>query len=339
GHDQTITAAPGEDLYSLGRHYRLGLEHLAFANNLAVSLAPVGPTSLVLPGRRILPANPPADGLVLNLPERGIFLFKEGKFRDFYPVAVGSPDRQTPVGEYKIIVRTVNPTWLPPEWAGITEPVGPGPENPLGDRWMGLSRPGYGIHSTNSPSSIGGAVSHGCIRMYPELARELFELVKVGMPVRIEYEPVKLGWDEESCELYLCVLPDMYGKVNLMAEAERKLAEVGATDLVDPTRLKILVDRASGKAEKLAGGRVLVKVDGNESRPPGLIREGRLWVGTELLEQLGVQPQEGMPTATLGTHHLVPAADVLPGYGYTPVWENGSVRVERITIASPPVTD
>ena len=46
-----------------------------------------------------------------------------------------------------------------------------------------------------------------------------------------------------------------------------------------------------------------------------------------------------MPTATLGTHHLVPAADVLPGYGYTPVWENGSVRVERITIASPPVTD
>ena len=85
GHDQTITAAPGEDLYSLGRHYRLGLEHLAFANNLAVSLAPVGPTSLVLPGRRILPANPPADGLVLNLPDVELALDDQGGIREARP--------------------------------------------------------------------------------------------------------------------------------------------------------------------------------------------------------------------------------------------------------------
>ena len=50
------------------------------------------------------------------------------------------------------------------------DPVPPGPDNPLGDRWMGWTAPGYGFHSTTSPRSIGRAASHGCVRLYPEAA-------------------------------------------------------------------------------------------------------------------------------------------------------------------------
>ncbi|MEW6283032.1 MAG: L,D-transpeptidase, partial [Candidatus Eremiobacterota bacterium] len=144
GQDQTATSAPGDNLYALARPRRLALEHLAFANRLPVSLEPLkAGTTLVVPGRRILPGSPPADGLVLNLPERGVFLFRDGAFQGFYPVAIGMPGWNTPVGDFKIAVRTVNPTWDPPGWAGGGPPVPPGPANPLGDRWMGLGYRGY----------------------------------------------------------------------------------------------------------------------------------------------------------------------------------------------------
>lgn len=344
GQDRTYTVVPGDTLYSVARAHRLALEHLAFANGLPVSLEPVRTQRLVLPGRRLLPADPPEDGMVLNLPERGIFLFREGVYRGFYPVAIGSRGWETPVGQFHIATRTVDPTWFPPAWAGISWPVPPGPENPLGDRWLGLDYGGYGIHATNVPSSIGGAVSHGCIRTYPELARELFDQVRVGTPIRIEYEPVKVGWDPASCEVVLVVFPDVYDRVNRLAEARRRLEP----DMVDEVRLAAVVARASGRVEPLTGGTLRVVVEGRELTEPvaGVVRQGRLYVSAAVLDSLELQQEVSGDTVRvfrgdlqvdvkplkLGPELLLPAGQILPFFGWETHWE-GNVRVLRVSRA------
>jgi L,D-transpeptidase ErfK/SrfK len=85
-------------------------------------------------------------------------------------------------------VKWVNPTWYPPTqdaWARGLKPVPPGPNNPLGTRWMGLSAPGVGIHGTDEPASIGYSASHGCIRMQVPDAEWLFAHVEIGTTVFI----------------------------------------------------------------------------------------------------------------------------------------------------------
>lgn len=104
-----------------------------------------------------------------------------------YGVAVGSAQYPTPAGEFRIVTKQKNPTWTPPDsdWAKGEKPIPPGPDNPLGTRWMGLDAPAVGIHGTNSPASIGYSVSHGCIRMAIPDVEELFERVEEGTPVKI----------------------------------------------------------------------------------------------------------------------------------------------------------
>jgi L,D-transpeptidase ErfK/SrfK len=87
----------------------------------------------------------------------------------------------------------------------------PGPENPLGDYWLGLSIPEYGIHGTDFPWSVGRLVTHGCIRLYPEDIEKLFNMVPLKTPVEIVYEPVKLGMKQGR--LYAEAHPDVYNKI------------------------------------------------------------------------------------------------------------------------------
>jgi hypothetical protein len=105
-----------------------------------------------------------------------------------FPVALGQPAYPTPDGHFTIISKVENPTWVPPPdapWAQGAVPIPPGPGNPLGTRWMGLSAPGVGIHGTDDPGSIGYSVSHGCIRMQVPDAERLFTMVSLGMGVYI----------------------------------------------------------------------------------------------------------------------------------------------------------
>ena len=107
--------------------------------------------------------------------------------RQFH-VATGQAIYPTPLGRFQIIVKWKNPTWYPPTqdaWAKGLKPVPPGPDNPLGTRWMGISSPGVGIHGTDEPASIGYSESHGCIRMLVPDAEWLFDHVTVGTPVFI----------------------------------------------------------------------------------------------------------------------------------------------------------
>jgi L,D-transpeptidase catalytic domain/Putative peptidoglycan binding domain len=103
-------------------------------------------------------------------------------------VATGQARYPTPSGMFDIVTMQRDPWWYPPtydDWAKDLKPVPPGPGNPLGTRWMGISAPGVGIHGTNSETSIGYSVSHGCIRMHVPDAEWLFDQVRLGTPVVI----------------------------------------------------------------------------------------------------------------------------------------------------------
>ncbi len=122
----------------------------------------------------------PKRVIVVSLEDRKLALVEDGKVKKIYTVAVGKPSTPSPVGTFVIERRVVNPTY-----SHDGRVVPPGPGNPVGTRWMGLSIRGYGIHGTNVPSSIGKAASHGCIRMGRADLEELFAQVEVGDTVEL----------------------------------------------------------------------------------------------------------------------------------------------------------
>jgi len=118
--------------------------------------------------------------IVVSLEDRKLALIENGEVKKVYNVAVGKPSTPSPEGTFIIERRVANPTY---QHDGKT--VLPGPGNPVGTRWMGLNKYGYGIHGTNEPKSIGKAASHGCIRMAQPDLEELYALVSVGDTVRL----------------------------------------------------------------------------------------------------------------------------------------------------------
>src|SRR5580704_7479284 len=112
--------------------------------------------------------------IVVSLEDRKLALVEDGQVKRVYSVAVGKPSTPSPVGTFSIERRVKNPIY---RHDGRT--VLPGPANPVGTRWMGLSIHGYGIHGTNEPKSIGKAASPGCIRMSKADLEEFYALVAV----------------------------------------------------------------------------------------------------------------------------------------------------------------
>jgi hypothetical protein len=121
--------------------------------------------------------------IIVSLLDRKLMLPEDGRLLKVYPVAVGSRKTPSPVGQFKVVSRVTSPTWY-----HEGKVIAPGRSNPVGSRWIGLSLKGYGIHGTNAPSSIGHAVSHGCIRMRRSDLEHLFEAVRPGDPVEIQAE-------------------------------------------------------------------------------------------------------------------------------------------------------
>ena len=222
-------AGADEDLVAIASRYRLSVDHLAYANGFPITMIHVEPgTRVWIPGQRVLPAHPPRNGVVINLPERLLYLFRGGQFINYYPLSIGDESAEggrfrTPTGNYSIIEKLKSPTWFPPAWAKDRTPVPPGPNNPLGERWVGLSLPRTGIHGTNDPINVGNSVTHGCMRMYPHLLDEFYRQVEVGFEARIEYETCKLGKDPQG-RLYLVNFPDVYKKSNTMQRSQALLS-------------------------------------------------------------------------------------------------------------------
>jgi L,D-transpeptidase ErfK/SrfK len=122
----------------------------------------------------------PGRMLLVSIADRKLALIENGTVKKVYPVAVGKRSAPSPTGSFLIVDRVTDPSYY-----HASKVVPPGPHNPVGTRWMGLSEKGYGIHGTNAPKSIGHAASHGCIRMTRSDLEELFSQVRVGDAVVI----------------------------------------------------------------------------------------------------------------------------------------------------------
>lgn len=122
----------------------------------------------------------PTRVIVVSLQDRRLAVVEDGAVKKIYPVAVGSKATPSPTGTFKIVGRIANPTYY---HEGKVVP--PGTDNPVGTRWMGLNKKGYGIHGTNAPRSIGKAASHGCIRMGQRDLEDLYAQVRSGDTVVI----------------------------------------------------------------------------------------------------------------------------------------------------------
>ena len=134
------------------------------------------------------PRSSPQPVIVIHRGINRLFLYDGTHLVRVFPVATGQAAWPTPLGRFQIVVKQKNPWWFPPtqdSWAAGAKPVPPGPDNPLGTRWMGLSTPGVGIHGTDEPWSIGHSESHGCIRMQVPSAEWVYNRVRVGTPVFI----------------------------------------------------------------------------------------------------------------------------------------------------------
>jgi lipoprotein-anchoring transpeptidase ErfK/SrfK len=125
--------------------------------------------------------------IVIHRGANRLYLYRGMRYWRVFGVATGQTRYPTPLGRFTIVVKWRNPWWYPPAspWAAGQKPIPPGPGNPLGTRWMGLSASGVGIHGTPSDGSIGYSVSHGCIRMHIPEAEWLFNHVNVGTTVFI----------------------------------------------------------------------------------------------------------------------------------------------------------
>ncbi len=205
--------------------------------------------------------------LTVNLPSRTIELFSGDRLVKEFPIAIGKPSTPTPLGNYSIIYKEVNPAWYPPDPKGKVVPSGPA--NPLGYRWMGIWKD-YGIHGTNAPWSIGNAVSNGCIRMYEEDVEELFDKVSYSTPVRITYDRIKIRTNATG-QVLLAVYPDVYGYSSITVQDIRnKLNSYRLNDFINDDFLRKMVNEPSDRQVAIAK-QFKIRINGKLITESGLI--------------------------------------------------------------------
>jgi L,D-transpeptidase ErfK/SrfK len=223
----------GESWQSLGARFGVDPSVLAADNMLTMRRPLVAGVALTIDNRHIVPGEP--NGIVINIPQRMLFLKTGGELVANYPVGLGKPGWPTFIGPFTVMRVETDPVWdVPPSIqeeqrrAGkkVITRVLPGPANPLGKFYLGLSAPNFGIHGTIAPLSIYRFESHGCIRLHPDDIADLWPRVAVGTPGAIVYEP-------------LLVTVDASGAVLL--EAHRDIYRRDTRD-----SLQVVRDRASG---------------------------------------------------------------------------------------------
>ena len=243
GQLAVIRIRNGDTLPDIARHFSLGINTVSAANPELDIWVPKTWRRVLLPMSFILP-DAPRKGIVINLAAMRLFYFKQdGKLLavSTYPVGVGTTERPTPMGRMYVSRKKYRPTWHVP--ASIAEDhrkkgdplpakVPPGPENPLGEYALYLSKSGYLVHGTNKPASIGLRATNGCIRLYPEDIKRLFESTPVKTPVKIVNQPYLIG--QRDGIIYL--------------EAHTPFEESGTTELKNAYAKLLKIEKEAGHA-------------------------------------------------------------------------------------------
>lgn len=208
------------------RAQKLIIVALTFAALSAVASPSIAHPSLArtsvsqnVPGQNVPAQTTNADGVarvrrmvLVSIPDRKLAVIEGGNVLDTFPVAVGAAWTPSPTGEFQIMSRVANPWYY---HRGSVVPSGK--DNPVGTRWLGLSRPRYGIHGTNAPLSIGHAASHGCIRLRNRDVERLVTMLRVGDSVEIRGER-----DEQVARVFGTAVDD-----SMVAEADVSAGSIG----------------------------------------------------------------------------------------------------------------
>jgi L,D-transpeptidase ErfK/SrfK len=206
-------------------------------------------TVVRLPTSYLLPAAP-MQGLLVNIPEMRLYDFGVPDGPEVLAVAIGDVEDPTPIGEFRVGKKRVDPEWRVPASIRAAKPelpavVPPGPDNPLGTRWLTIGNSSYGLHGTNVRWSIGRIATHGCVRLYEEDVVRLYDRVREGTRLQLVYQPYKWGRDGER--LLLEAHPDVYAKIENPLDAAMELPRsLGLADRVDIVAVRRVIERADG---------------------------------------------------------------------------------------------
>jgi L,D-transpeptidase ErfK/SrfK len=199
-----IRLEKGDTLPDIARHFSLGLNGVIATNPGVDVWVPEPGKRIMLPLSFILP-DAPRKGIVINLAAMRLFQFqgnREPLTVLTYPVGVGTEERPSPQGLMRVDRKVSRPTWhVPVSIANdhrkkgdiLPAKVPPGPDNPLGEYALYLSAQSYLIHGTNKPASIGLRATNGCIRLYPEDIKRLYENTPVKTAVSMVNQPYLVG--------------------------------------------------------------------------------------------------------------------------------------------------
>ena len=235
---------------------KLGLNwsYIAASNSLSPKAHLAIGQKLKIQFKRIIPMKID-NGIIINIPDRTLYRFADGKLKDYYFIAAGKPTWPTDLGEFIVTGKAKEPTWYVPvsiqkemedNGQDVLIEVPPGPENPLGEYWLQLSLKGIGLHGTNAPHSIYKFRSHGCMRLRPEVAEFLFKDVAVGTKGVIIYDPIKVIKTPEG-RILLELYNDIYKKrINYNDMITAKLKELNAADKVDWNKIKEAIEKKDG---------------------------------------------------------------------------------------------
>ena len=194
----------GDTLPDIARHFSLGINGVSAANPGVDIWVPKAGERIMLPLSFILP-DAPRKGIVINLAAMRLFQFNgdsESLEVLTYPVGVGTEERPSPTGLMYVKRKVIRPTWHVPvsiaedhrkKGDPLPPAVLPGPQNPLGEYALYLNKSSYLIHGTNKPASIGLRATNGCIRLYPEDVKSLYENTPAKTPVFIVNQPHLIG--------------------------------------------------------------------------------------------------------------------------------------------------
>ena len=265
GRPALVRIEDGDTLPDVARHFSLGIDAISAANPGIDVWAPAAGANVLLPLSFILP-DAPRKGIVINLAAMRLFQFRaDAGSPDVttYPVGIGTVERPSPVGRMHVERKMTRPTWHVPDSIAaahrkkgdpLPAAVPPGPLNPLGEYALYLSRAGYLIHGTNKPASIGLQATNGCIRLYPEDIRKLYESTPVKTPVLIVNQPYLVGRRNGVVYMEVHKPPESSGMAELkMAYAKLRGFEKKSGRALDWSRVEQVLAEGRGIPVAVSG--------------------------------------------------------------------------------------
>lgn len=262
GEEFTYEVAKGDSLELICSKLGISMQKLIKDNNIAPKKPLQIGQKFSVNTKKIIPKTV-LNGIIINIADKMLYYFKDGELKMAFPVGLGMPSWKgiirwrTPEGNFKIIRKRKNPTWIVPEsiqWKmqmegkPVKKIVPPGPDNPLGRYALDTTIPRVVIHETIWPTSVYQYRSHGCIRVLPENMERFFHEVEINMSGELIYMPVKVAVIEER--VYLEVHKDVYGKYKDIKDLVKKaIEEKGVYEKVNWQKVELVIKEKFGVAE------------------------------------------------------------------------------------------